>query len=37
MSRSEPSDREHRCEICGESFPSAEALERHIHEIGLVE
>ena len=37
MPRSEPSDREYRCEICGESFSSEEALKQHIHDIGLVE
>jgi hypothetical protein len=25
------------CEACGKSFESEEALERHVHDVGLVD
>lgn len=37
MVASEPSSEEHRCEACEKSFPTEAALERHVHEIGLVD
>ena len=30
-------DGEHVCDACGKSFASEEALEEHVHEVGLVE
>lgn len=27
----------YRCEVCGETFESEAALERHVHETGLVD
>jgi len=30
-------DEEHVCGACGKSFPTEEALERHVHEVGLVD
>lgn len=30
-------DEEYRCEACGETFETRTALERHVHEIGLVD
>lgn len=33
-----PSDEgEHVCDACGRSFESDEALEEHIHDVGLVD
>jgi DNA-directed RNA polymerase subunit RPC12/RpoP len=31
------SDDEYVCEACGERFESEEALEKHVHEVGLTE
>ena len=28
---------DHRCAVCGKEFESEEALDRHVHEIGLVD
>ena len=28
---------DHVCEACEESFETAAALERHLHEVGLVD
>lgn len=28
---------EYVCDTCGERFESSEALEKHVHEVGLVE
>lgn len=25
------------CEVCGQSFESEEALDRHVHDVGLVD
>jgi len=36
MSASDGTD-EHRCEVCGERFESGAALDRHVHEAGLVD
>jgi hypothetical protein len=27
----------HVCELCEETFDSAAALERHVHDVGLVD
>jgi DNA-directed RNA polymerase subunit RPC12/RpoP len=27
----------YRCDACGKEFESREALERHVHDIGLVD
>ena len=29
--------REFVCEVCGETFASAADLERHVHDVGLVD
>jgi DNA-directed RNA polymerase subunit RPC12/RpoP len=36
MTESESTD-EYVCGACGKSFPTEEALERHVHEVGLVD
>lgn len=28
---------EYECAACGKTFESSEALERHVHEVGLVD
>jgi hypothetical protein len=33
----EPSTTEFVCEICNETFESERALERHVHDVGLVD
>ena len=37
MTDSESSEEEYVCGVCGESFPTERALERHVHEVGLVD
>jgi hypothetical protein len=37
MAGSTPAREEFVCEACEKSFESEEALERHVHEIGLVD
>jgi DNA-directed RNA polymerase subunit RPC12/RpoP len=37
MTESESSSEEYVCEACGKSFETERALERHIHEVGLVD
>ena len=37
MTESDRSDGELVCDACGKSFDSEEALEEHVHEVGLVE
>lgn len=34
---SEKTDHEYVCDACGDQFDSEAALERHIHEVGLVD
>jgi uncharacterized C2H2 Zn-finger protein len=32
------SDRDdHRCDTCGDTFRSQDALKRHVHDVGLVD
>ena len=37
MTVTNPSNEEYVCEICEETFETERALERHIHEVGLVD
>ena len=30
-------DEEYECGVCGETFESEAALERHVHDVGLVD
>lgn len=32
-----PDDDGHTCDACGKSFDSEEELERHVHDVGLVD
>ena len=33
---SESPDEEYLCDVCNEPFPTEEAMDRHVHEEGLV-
>ena len=37
MTESESPDGEYLCEVCGKTFPTEEAMDRHVHEEGLVD
>lgn len=37
MTENESSSEKHVCGACGKSFESKKDLERHIHEVGLVD
>jgi DNA-directed RNA polymerase subunit RPC12/RpoP len=32
-----PDDETYKCDVCGEEFESEEAVERHVHEVGIVD
>jgi hypothetical protein len=37
MTATDSSDEEYVCGVCGEAFETEAELERHIHEVGLVD
>jgi transposase-like protein len=37
MNVTDSSDQQYVCDICGETFQSERALNRHVHEVGLVD
>ncbi len=37
MTATESSDEEYVCGVCGETFETKRALDRHIHEVGIVD
>jgi hypothetical protein len=37
MTGTDSSDEECVCDVCGETFESERDLDRHVHEVGLVD
>jgi|GEM_PF-2960843 hypothetical protein len=37
MTANEEENGEHVCEACGKAFETESALERHVHNVGLVD